>query len=118
RLRARAGLPFRPAGRTSRARGDAQVRVGRRRATSAVGVVPDPGRGPRHGLMFLLYAVLGGLILGLLVGGRPAGLANLQFRWAPLAILGFSTQVVLFADFASQRVGALGPPLYVATTAL
>lgn len=69
--------------------------------------------------MFLLYAVLLGLLLGLLVGGRPAGLAAIRFRWAWLAILGFAIQVVLFAGPVSDRVGdVLGPIVYVGSTAL
>ena len=35
--------------------------------------------------MFILYAVLIGLLVGLLAGGRPAGLATLQFRLGWLA---------------------------------
>ncbi|HET9457461.1 MAG TPA: DUF5317 family protein [Candidatus Limnocylindrales bacterium] len=69
--------------------------------------------------MFLLYAVLLGLLLGFLVGGRPAGLAAIHFRWAWLAILGFAIQVVLFAGPVSDRVGdVLGPIIYVGSTAL
>jgi hypothetical protein len=67
--------------------------------------------------MFLLYAVVAGLLLGLAVGGRPAGLAALEFRWAPLAFAGFLAQVALFAEPVSDRVGDLGPALYVASTA-
>ena len=66
--------------------------------------------------MFLLYAVLTGLLLGLAFGGRPAGLAALEFRWAPLAFGGFLAQVALFAGPVSDRVGDLGPALYVAST--
>ena len=68
--------------------------------------------------MFLLYAIAIGLILGVLTGGRPEGLAHLQLRWAPLAIAGFAAQVILFAGPVSDRVGDAGPPLYVASTAL
>jgi hypothetical protein len=68
--------------------------------------------------MFVLYAVAVGLMVGFVLGGRPSGLANLRFRWALLAIAGFAAQVVLFSEFASERVGAAGPPLYVASTAL
>lgn len=67
--------------------------------------------------MFLLYAVFAGLLLGVAVGGRPAGLAGLEFRWAPLAFAGFLAQIVLFAGPVSDRVGDLGPALYVASTA-
>jgi hypothetical protein len=66
--------------------------------------------------MFVLYAVIAGLALGLVVGGRLSGLARLEFRWAPLIALGMATQVVLFADPVASRVGSAGPVIYVAST--
>ena len=68
--------------------------------------------------MFILYAVPIGLLVGLLLGGRLAGLGDVRFRWAWLAVLGFAAQVVLFSDPVAARVGELGPSLYVASTAL
>jgi Family of unknown function (DUF5317) len=68
--------------------------------------------------MFILYAIPLGLVVGFLLGGRLAGLGNIRFRWAGLAALGFGAQVVLFSDPVTARVGDLGPPLYVASTAL
>ena len=68
--------------------------------------------------MFILYAVPVGLLLGLLLGGRLAGLGEIRFRWAWLAVLGFAFQVLLFSEPVTERVGDLGPPLYVASTAL
>jgi hypothetical protein len=68
--------------------------------------------------MFLLYAILLAVALGLVLGGRPNGLATLEFRWAPLVLVGFVAQVILFSEPVSDRVGAAGPPLYVASTAL
>ena len=68
--------------------------------------------------MFILYAVPLGLIVGLLLGGSLAGLGNIRFRWAGLALAGFAAQVVLFSDPVTARVGDLGPALYVASTAL
>ena len=68
--------------------------------------------------MFILYAVLIGLAIGLLSGGRPAGLAALHFRFGWLAVVGFAIQVVLFSGPVSDRIGALGAPIYVASTAL
>jgi Family of unknown function (DUF5317) len=67
--------------------------------------------------LFILYAVLIGLVLGLLVGGRPAGLADLQLRWSWIIVGGLLVQVVLFSEPVSERIGALGPPIYVASTA-
>ncbi len=68
--------------------------------------------------MFILYSVLVGLLVGLLIGGRPAGLATIQFRFAWLIALGFAVQVVLFSTPLTDRIGDLGAPLYVASTAV
>jgi hypothetical protein len=66
--------------------------------------------------VFILYALLAGLVVGGLLGGRPANLAAIQFRWAPLIAFGFLAQVVLFTDAVAERVGDLGPVIYVVTT--
>jgi hypothetical protein len=66
--------------------------------------------------MFLLYAIVIGLAVGFLLGGRPSGLATLQFRWAPLAIAGLAVQILLFSGPISDRVGDLGPVVYIAST--
>lgn len=68
--------------------------------------------------MFILYSVLIGLALGLILGGRLAGLAAIQFRFAWLIVLGFSIQVLLFSTPLTDRIGALGAPLYVLSTGL
>ena len=68
--------------------------------------------------MFILYALVAGLIIGVATGGRPAALASIQFRWAPLIAFGFLAQVVLFTDAVAERVGDLGPVIYVVTTAM
>ena len=44
--------------------------------------------------MFILYAVPIGLALGFLLGGRPAGLATLQFRFGWVMVAGLLVQVV------------------------
>ncbi|MFL5778585.1 MAG: DUF5317 family protein [Chloroflexota bacterium] len=67
--------------------------------------------------MFILYAVLAGLVVGLLLGGRVGGLSRLDLRWTWLAIGGFLVQVVLFSTPVTDRVGALGPIVYVLSTA-
>ncbi len=66
--------------------------------------------------MFILYAVLIGLVLGFVLGGRLSGLATVDFHWPWLAIGGFVVQLVLFAEPVRSIVGDLGPPLYVAST--
>jgi hypothetical protein len=68
--------------------------------------------------MFLLYAVAIGLVLGLVVGGRPSALAALRLRWAGLALGGLLFQLVLFTDAVAARVGDLGPVLYVGSTVM
>jgi hypothetical protein len=67
--------------------------------------------------VFILYALPIGILLGLLLGGRPTGLAALQFRWPWLLIAGLLIQVVLFTDAVAARVGDLGPLIYVGSTA-
>jgi Family of unknown function (DUF5317) len=68
--------------------------------------------------MFVLYALVIGVILGFVLGGRPAGLAALQFRWSGLMLGGLFFQVLLFSDPVAGRIGPLGAPLYVASTAV
>ena len=68
--------------------------------------------------MFILYALVIGLVIGLVVGGRPAGIGAIRFRWGWLAVIGFAIQVVLFSGPVTERIGSLGVPIYVASTAL
>ena len=103
------------------------------RAPAATGRAPRPGprnrrrrsRGRRcrravqpARLMFLLYAVVIGLALGTLLGGRAAGLAAIRIRWPAAVVGGLLVQVVLFSPQVASRVGDLGPPIYVASTLL
>ena len=68
--------------------------------------------------MFILYALPIGLAIGLAMGGRLDGLADLRFRWPWLFVGGLLVQVVLFSGPVSERIGDLGPPIYVASTAI
>lgn len=68
--------------------------------------------------MFILYALVIGVILGVALGGRPAGLGSLRFRWSGVMLGGLLVQVVLFSDAVAERIGPLGPPIYVASTTL
>jgi hypothetical protein len=66
--------------------------------------------------MFIIYAIAAGLVVGLAAGGRPSALADIQFRWGPLFVIGFLAQVLLFSDAVASRIGDLGPVFYVAST--
>jgi hypothetical protein len=59
-----------------------------------------------------------GLVVGLAFRGKPSGLASVEFRWTPLAIAGFAVQIALFSGPISDRVGVLGPAIYMASTGL
>jgi len=66
--------------------------------------------------MFILYAIVLGLLLGRLLGGRLDGLAGLSFRWIGVAIAGLAAQVVLFSAPASNDMREIGPLLYATST--
>lgn len=66
--------------------------------------------------MFILYSLLVGLILGLILGGRPLAIGELRIRWGLLIVVGFAVQIVLFTDAVAARVGDLGPVIYVGST--
>ena len=68
--------------------------------------------------MFLLYAVVIGLALGVLTGGRVAGLASVTIRWPGAIVAGLVIQVVLFTPQVAARVGDLGPVIYIGSTML
>src|SRR2546422_11094922 len=66
--------------------------------------------------MFILYAIPIGLALGFALGGRPAGLARLEFRWPWLVLAGLFIQGILFTDFVAARIGGAGALIYVGST--
>jgi hypothetical protein len=70
--------------------------------------------------MFILYAVALGMVVGLLAGGRPSGLASLHIQWPAVIVGGLLAQVVLFAGPVAARVTELpawvGPALYLGST--
>jgi hypothetical protein len=68
--------------------------------------------------VFILYSLVIGLVIGIALGGRPAGLGTVRFRWSALMLAGLLVQVVLFSEPVSARVGDLGPPVYVGSTAV
>jgi hypothetical protein len=68
--------------------------------------------------MFMLYALLIGACAGWLIGGRLDGLASVRIRWAPAAVIGLAAQLALFSGPVVDRIGSLGPALYVASSLL
>jgi hypothetical protein len=68
--------------------------------------------------VFILYAIPIGIVAGWLVGGRLERLAMVRIRWAPLALLGLAVQVALFSDPFASSVREVGPPIYVASSAV
>jgi hypothetical protein len=66
--------------------------------------------------MIVFYALTVALAAGVISGGRPAGLAALRFRWSGLIVAGIVAQAFLFTGPVAERVGGLGPALYVGTT--
>lgn len=77
--------------------------------------VPDRTIRRRPDLVFVLYAVVIGVIVGFALGGRLEGLGQLRFRWGPVAIGGLAVQLLVFGPFAAL-VGAAGTALYVGST--
>jgi hypothetical protein len=66
--------------------------------------------------VLLVYAIVAGLILGRLSGGRLRNLEHLRFTWWPLAVGGLAVQLVLFARPIAEHVGPEGPVIYVVST--
>ena len=66
--------------------------------------------------MFILYALLAGLLAGFLLGGSTQRLGALNFRFGWLMLAGLVVQIVLFSAPVAQRIGSLGPAVYVGST--
>jgi hypothetical protein len=66
--------------------------------------------------MLLLYAIVAGVLVGALAGGRVTALADLRIRWLGIAVAGLAFQLALFSEPVAERVGAVGPILYVVST--
>lgn len=66
--------------------------------------------------MFMLWAIPVGIGVGLIAGGRLAGLSALRFRWAWLAVAGLAVQLALFTPAGDALTGGYGPAIYVAST--
>jgi hypothetical protein len=68
--------------------------------------------------MFILYAVLIGLLVAVILGGRLERLGDVSFRWPQAALGGLLAQVLLFWHPIASRVGEWGTPLYLASSGL
>jgi hypothetical protein len=66
--------------------------------------------------VLLLYAIAAGLIAGRLMGGRLRNLERVSFVWWQLALAGLAVQLVLFAAPVAERIGSLGPGIYIIST--
>jgi hypothetical protein len=71
--------------------------------------------GFHDGGVFILYAVLTGILVGVLTGGSAARLGDLHFAWAPLVVVGMAGQVLLFSTPLGDALGPVAPILYVAS---
>ena len=72
--------------------------------------------GRRHDeVVFILYAVLAGLVIGLVSGGSVGRLGDLRFSWAPLIVVGMVIQLLLFSSTIGDALGPAAPVVYVAT---
>jgi hypothetical protein len=63
--------------------------------------------------VFILYAVVAGLLLGFLTGGSAARLGALRLSWAPLIVLGMAVQLALFSSPLGNAIGDAAPVVYV-----
>jgi Family of unknown function (DUF5317) len=67
--------------------------------------------------MFILYAIVAGLLIGFLLGGRLEAIADTHFRWGWLAILALAIQLVLFSPLGAG-LGDATRWIYLVSTAL
>jgi hypothetical protein len=68
--------------------------------------------------VFILYAVVAGLLIGLVSGGSPSRLGDLRFRWAPLIALGMVGQLLLFSTSLGTALGDAAPLAYILSNLL
>jgi hypothetical protein len=78
-------------------------------------VHPGAREGPHDGRVFILYAVIAGLVIGLVSGGSIARLGELKLAWAPVIVLGMAAQVLLFSTPIGDAIGPAAPAAYVAS---
>ena len=68
--------------------------------------------------MLLLYAVVLGIVAGLLTKGRLSALGSVHIKLWPVALVGLLFQALLFSSPLAQSVGRLSPSLYVLSVTL
>jgi hypothetical protein len=68
--------------------------------------------------VFVLYAIVIGLAFGTVIGGHAGRLGELRFRAGGLIVAGLIAQLILFSGPVAARVHAIGPAIYMASTAL
>ena len=68
--------------------------------------------------MFILYAVLAGLVIGLVSSGSLDRLGRLQLRWGPAIAIGMVAQLALFSTPAGDLLGPAAPWVYLASNGL
>src|SRR6266540_3589840 len=72
---------------------------------------PSPRFGSGHGsdrgrlTMFILYALILGLLVGTLSRGRLDGVAELKYYWPRVMLAGLLIQVILFSDQVTTWIG-------------
>jgi hypothetical protein len=71
-----------------------------------------------HARVFILYAVVAGLLIGLLTGGSASRLGDLRIAWAPLIALGLVVQLLLFSSPIGDALGPAAPAVYVVSNAV
>src|SRR5689334_7704794 len=69
------------------------------------------------GLMFILYGVLAGLVVGALLGGRLEQLSEIRFRFGFLVVVALVVQIAVFSPIGDVLPAAVARGLYVASTA-
>jgi hypothetical protein len=80
-----------------------------------IGDVTQPHPASDHARVFILYAVVAGLLIGVLTGGSLSRLGDLHFRWAPLIALGMVGQLLLFSTSVGSALGDAAPAAYIAS---
>jgi hypothetical protein len=79
---------------------------------------PVPVHRVDDGSVFILYAVVIGLLVGLLTGGSAGRLGDLRIAWAPLIALGMAVQLLLFSSPVGDALGPAAPVAYAVSNAV